>query len=58
MDVFYKLWELVGRKTQQSRFGEWFHIPKAYRSKEEEKMDTARKQLSLILDSPDRKKTH
>jgi hypothetical protein len=56
MDAFYSLWSLVTRKTQQSRLGEWFKVPKVYRSREEERVDIARKQLSLILDSPDRKK--
>ena len=56
MDVFYNLWQIVCKKTQQSRFGEWFKVPKIYRSKEEERSDIARKQLALILDNPDRKK--
>ena len=58
MDVFYNLWALVWKRTQQSRFGEWFKVPKVYRSKEEEKSDIARKQLALILDGPDRRKTN
>ena len=58
MEVFYRLWSLVTKKTQQSRLGEWFKVPKVYRSKDEEKTDIARKQLALILDHPDRKKNH
>ncbi len=57
MDVFYKLWGLVSKRTQQNRFGEWFKVPKIYRSKEEEKSDIARKQYSQVLDSPDRRKS-
>lgn len=56
MDVFYNLWGIVCKRTQQSKFGEWFKVPKVYRSKEEEKTDIARRQLSLILDSPDRRR--
>ena len=58
MEAFYRLWSLVTKRTQQSRLGEWFKVPKVYRSKDEEKTDIARKQLALILDHPDRKKIH
>ncbi len=56
MEAFYNLWAIVRKRTKQSKFGEWFKVPKIYRSKEEEKSDIARKQLALILDNPDRKK--
>ncbi|HRZ86342.1 MAG TPA: hypothetical protein P5287_00855 [bacterium] len=55
MEPIYNLWNLAFKMSRKEADTIWMKVPKIFRNKEDEQVDIMRKQMSLILDGPDRK---